>query len=289
MEVRRPSAMSRRRCATAPAERAVTRRRRLTHISPTRPHPVTHGGPRTRNLRPGAATAPPAGHHTCRWCEKCAPDGVPTWVFAGRRKRPPARGALLELLGSTRLFMRGPSPPPRRPKGGLGARAGLASRDHEARWGALLYNSLAALTDIPWASGGESMSLPAKLPLRGRSESQGSRRSRGTRPSSITPATTEDPESSAVGAEGRRQPPGPSGTPRWERPGALPAAAPGLACPPTALLLAGTRSLWREMRALAVASPLARPWVTSLSNTTCELASPSRAGHQQSRCGRRAR
>ena len=136
------------------------------------------------------------------------------------------------------------------------------------------------------------MSLPAKLPLRGRSESQGSRRSRGTRPSSITPATTEDPGSSAlgiVGAEGRRQPPGPSGTPRWERPGALPAAAPGLACPPTTLLLAGTRSLWREMRALAVASPLARPWVTSLSNTTCELASPSRAGYQQSRCGRRAR
>ena len=111
MEVRRPSAMSRRRCATAPAERAVTRRRRLTHISPTRPHPVTHGGPRTRNLRPGAASAPPVGYHTCRWCEKCAPDGVPTWVFAGRRKRPPARGALLELLGSTRLFMRGPSPP----------------------------------------------------------------------------------------------------------------------------------------------------------------------------------
>ena len=289
MEVRRPSAMSRRRCATAPAERAVTRRRRLTHISPTRPHPVTHGGPRTRNLRPGAATAPPAGRHTCRWCEKCAPDGVPAWVFAGRRKRPPARGALLELLGSTRLFMRGPSPPPRRPKGGLGARAGLASCAHEARWGALLYNSLATLTDIPWASGGESMSLPAKLPLRGRSESQGSRRSRGTRPSSITPATTEDPESSAVGAEGRRQPPGSSGTPRWERPGALPAAAPGLACPPTALLLAGTRSLWREMRDLAVASPLARPWVTSLSNTPCELASPSRAGHQQSRCGRRAR
>ena len=58
MEVRRPSAMSRRRYATAPAERAVTRRRRLTHISPTRPHPVTHGGPRTRNLRPGAASAP---------------------------------------------------------------------------------------------------------------------------------------------------------------------------------------------------------------------------------------
>ena len=83
-------------------------------------------------------------------------------------------------------FHAGLQPPlPRRPKGGLGARAGLASRDHEARWGALLYNSLATLTDIPWASGGESMSLPAKLPLRGRSESQGSRRSRGTRPSSI--------------------------------------------------------------------------------------------------------
>ena len=108
-------------------------------------------------------------------------------------------------------FHAGPQPPlPRRPKGGLGARAGLASRDHEARWGALLYNSLAAPTDIPWASGGESMSLPAKLPLRGRSESQGSRRSRGTRPSSITPATTEDPGSSAlgtVGVEGHRQPP----------------------------------------------------------------------------------
>ena len=93
---------------------------------------------------PAPPRPPPVGHHTCRWCEKCAPDGVPTWVFAGRRKRPPARGALLELLGSTRLFMRGPSPPPRRPKDGLGARAGLASRDHEARWGALLYNSLAA-------------------------------------------------------------------------------------------------------------------------------------------------
>ena len=204
MEVRHPPAMSRRRCATAPAGRAVTRRRRLTRIGLARPHPVTHGGPRTRNLQPRRHLGPPVGHHTCRWCEKCAPDGVPTWVFAGRRKRPPARGALLELLGSTRLFMRGPSPLPRRPKGGLGARAGLASRDHEARWGALLYNSLAAPTDIPWASGGESMSLPAKLPLRGRSESQGSRRSRGTRPSSITPATTEGLGSSALGTVGPR-------------------------------------------------------------------------------------
>ena len=111
MEVRHPPAMSRRRCATAPAGRAVTRRRRLTRIGLARPHPVTHGGPRTRNLQPRRHLGPPVGHHTCRWCEKCAPDGVPTWVFAGRQKRPPARGALLELLGSTRLFMRGPSPP----------------------------------------------------------------------------------------------------------------------------------------------------------------------------------
>ena len=83
-------------------------RRRLTRISPARPHPVTRGGPRTRGLRPGASPAPPAGLHTRRWCEKCAPDGVPPWVFAGRRKRPPVRGALLGLLGSTRPFTRGP-------------------------------------------------------------------------------------------------------------------------------------------------------------------------------------
>ena len=83
------------------------------------------------------APAPPAGRHTCRWCEKCAPDGVSAWVFAGRRKRPPVRGALLELLGSTRLFMRGPSPPPRRAKGVPGAGAVLASCAHEARRKAL--------------------------------------------------------------------------------------------------------------------------------------------------------
>ena len=88
--------------------RLSRRRRRLTRIGPARPHPVTRGGPRTRGLRPGASPAPPAGLHTRRWCEKCAPDGVPPWVFAGRRKRPPVRGALFGLLGSTRPFTRGP-------------------------------------------------------------------------------------------------------------------------------------------------------------------------------------
>ena len=86
------------------------RRRRLTRIGPVRPHPVTQGDSRTRDLRPGAAPTPPAGRHTRQRCEKCAPDGVPSWVFAGRRKRPPVRGALFGLLGSTRPFMRGPRP-----------------------------------------------------------------------------------------------------------------------------------------------------------------------------------
>ena len=103
---------ARRSPARPPAHRRrrgpVTRRRRLTRIGPARPHPVTQGDSRTRNLRPGAAPTPPAGRHTRQRCEKCAPDGVPSWVFAGRRKRPPVRGALFGLSGSTRPFTRGP-------------------------------------------------------------------------------------------------------------------------------------------------------------------------------------
>ena len=63
--------------------------------------PYTRPAPRRR-------PDPPAGRHTRQRREKCAPDGVPSWVFAGRRKRPPVRGALFGLLGSTRPFTRGP-------------------------------------------------------------------------------------------------------------------------------------------------------------------------------------
>ena len=68
---------------------------------------------------------PPAGRHTRQWCEKCAPDGVPSWVFAGRRKRPPVRGALFGLLGSTRPFTRGPRPLATPGQGWLGRRGGV--------------------------------------------------------------------------------------------------------------------------------------------------------------------
>ena len=53
---------ARRSPARPPAHRRrrgpVTRRRRLTRIGPARPHPVTQGGSRTRNLRPGTPSAP---------------------------------------------------------------------------------------------------------------------------------------------------------------------------------------------------------------------------------------
>lgn len=68
---------------------------------------------------------PPAGRHTRQRCEKCAPDGVPTWVFAGRRKRPPVRGALFGLLGSTRPFTRGPRPLATPGQGWIGRRGGV--------------------------------------------------------------------------------------------------------------------------------------------------------------------
>ena len=83
------------------------------------------GGSRTRNLRPGAAPTPPAGRHTWQRPEKCAPDGVPSWVFAGRRKRPPVWGALFGLLGSTRPFTRGPRPLATPGQGWIGRRGGV--------------------------------------------------------------------------------------------------------------------------------------------------------------------
>ena len=80
--------------------------------------PYTRPAPRRR---PG----PPAGRHTRQRREKCAPDGVPSWVFAGRRKRPPVRGALFGLLGSTRPFTRGPRPLATPGQGWLGRRGGV--------------------------------------------------------------------------------------------------------------------------------------------------------------------
>ena len=80
--------------------------------------PYTRPAPRRR---PG----PPAGRHTRQRREKCAPDGVPSWVFAGHRKRPPVRGALFGLLGSTRPFTRGPRPLATPGQGWIGRRGGV--------------------------------------------------------------------------------------------------------------------------------------------------------------------
>ena len=120
---------ARRRPARPPAHRRrrgpVAQRRHLTRIGPTRPHPVMRGGlPYTRPA-PRHSLGPPAGRHTRQRCEKCAPDGVPSWVFAGRRKRPPVRGALLGLSGSTRPFTRGPRPLATPGQGWLGRRGGV--------------------------------------------------------------------------------------------------------------------------------------------------------------------
>ena len=101
------------------------RRRPLTRIGPARPHPVTQGDSRTRSLRPGTPLVPPAGRHTRQWPEKCAPDGVPSWVFAGRRKRPPVRGALFGLSGSTCPFTRGPRPLATPGQGWVGRKGGV--------------------------------------------------------------------------------------------------------------------------------------------------------------------
>ena len=101
------------------------RRRPLTRIGPARPHPVTQGDSRTRSLRPGTPLVPPAGRHTRQWPEKCAPDGVPSWVFAGRRKRPPVRGALFGLSGSTCPFTRAPRPLATPGQGWVGRRGGV--------------------------------------------------------------------------------------------------------------------------------------------------------------------
>ena len=83
------------------------------------------GDSRTRNLRPGTPLVPPAGRHTWQWPEKCAPDGVPSWVFAGRRKRPPVRGALFGLSGSTCPFTRGPRPLATPGQGWVGRKGGV--------------------------------------------------------------------------------------------------------------------------------------------------------------------
>ena len=69
----------------------------------------------------------------------------------------------------------------------------------------------------------------------------------------------------------RRQTPSPSGTPRRGHPGTAARGCPG-ARPPSPW--GGTRSLWRETCASAVAGPPAWPRETSLSNTTCESAGP---------------
>ena len=77
-------------------------------------------------------------------------------------------------------------------------------------------------------------------------------------------------------------PSAPSGPPAAANPQPVWYASPGAPrdrCPrlpwgPAALPLGGTRSLWRETCASAVAGPPAWPRETSLSNTTCESAGP---------------
>ena len=120
------------------------RRRPLTRIGPARPHPVTQGDSRTRSLRPGTPLVPPAGRHTRQWPEKCAPDGVLSWVFAATDH--PAGAHFSGCQGVPALSRGDPGPWPRRARGGSGAGAGSAACDCEAYWGAFPHNILSAKT-----------------------------------------------------------------------------------------------------------------------------------------------
>ena len=131
---------ARRRPARPPAHRRrrgpVTRRRRLTRIGPARPHPVTQGGSRTRDLRPGTPSAPRPAAIPDSGAKSAPLTGCPRGFSQVAGNDHPSGAHFSGCQGVPALSRGDPGPWPRRARGGLGAGAGSAACDYEAYWGA---------------------------------------------------------------------------------------------------------------------------------------------------------